>query len=45
MYVRSMTDRWREVIPPFYSALVRPHLECSEQVWTPQYKTDVDILK
>lgn len=45
MYVRSMTARWREVILPFYSALMRPYLECSEQVWAPQYKIDVDILK
>lgn len=26
------------------TALMRPHLQCCFQVWTPWYKTDVDIL-
>lgn len=42
---KGMTARRREVILPFYTAPVRPHLECSVQVWAPQYNIDVDILK
>ncbi|KAM9614509.1 uncharacterized protein ACIBXB_021493 [Morphnus guianensis] len=42
---RSMASRSSEVIPPLYCALVRPHLESCIQLWGPQRRTDMDLLK
>ncbi|GAB0181431.1 cAMP-dependent protein kinase inhibitor alpha [Grus japonensis] len=41
----SMTRRSREVILPFYSTLLRPHLEYCVQLWGPQYRRDMELLE
>ena len=42
---RSVASREREGIPLFYSALVIFYLQYCVQLWGPQHKEDIDLLK
>lgn len=41
----SMASRSREIILPFYSALMRPHVEDCTELWNPQHNKDVNLLE
>jgi len=41
----SVASRSREEILPLCLALVRPHLESWIQLWSPQHRTDMDLLE
>ena len=41
---RSMASRAKEVILSLQSALVRPCLVYCVQIWSPQYRSDMDLL-
>ena len=41
----SMASRPRDGILPFCFAVVRAHLEPSILLWSPQHRTDMDLLE
>ena len=42
---RSVASSQREVILPLCSVLVRPHLEYCIQMWSSQYRRDMELLR
>jgi len=41
----SVGSRSREGILPLCSAFVRPHLQSSVQLWSPQHRKDMELLE
>jgi len=42
---RSVANRSTQEILSLYSALLRPHLESCVQLWSPQYRKDMELLE
>jgi len=45
LHPQQRVQRVREGILPLCSAPVRPHLESCVQLWSPQHRTDMDLLE
>jgi len=41
MIKRNFVDRSKETVLPLFKSLVRHHLECCCQVWSPHYTKDI----
>ena len=42
---RLLTYKYKSLIIPLYKAIVRPHLECCIQAWSPYIREDIDMLE
>ena len=45
MIFKSIISRQKEILIPLYTALVRPHLEYGNVVWSPYKKKDKEIIE
>lgn len=44
-YIKNMARRSKDMIMPLYSALMKSYLRYYVQIWAPQHKTHVGLLK
>lgn len=43
--VRIFECKMRGVMLSLYNSVIRPHLECAAQFWSPNYRIDIRILE